>query len=260
MITPGKKFGQPIEMIPGSANNIIILARAGKKEHLEALQQGRLRASHIGNYKKEEHIGKPFFDENEAVDAIFDPHNITIKVQKDGNDIAELIPNEDQQFKIFRESDVPALCFFSLHTGLELTKPFPKGQKHAPTIDRHLQITDHISKFGQDVFVIENVQEFNRRLNKKANEVGIGIKHGLVEYQDLNTLHGKIPSRKWGLIKDLSYSEEREYRYIFLSREKLSDPYIFDIGDLTDISWIMPMEQFKASYQITIKYENNDDT
>jgi hypothetical protein len=40
MITPGSKFGAPVEMVPCSANNIIILARAGKRKHLEALQKG----------------------------------------------------------------------------------------------------------------------------------------------------------------------------------------------------------------------------
>lgn len=258
MITPGTKFGTPVEMVPGSANNIIILARAGKREHLEALQTGKLRASHIGNYKKIEDVGKPFFDENEAVDAIFDPEKIIIKLKKDGQDIGELVPEDGQKFKIFRESDVPALCFFSLHTGLELTKPIPQGQKEPIAIDKHLQVTDHISKFGDDVFVIENIAEFHKRLDKKANELGIAIKHGLVEYQDLGSIHGKIPSNKWGLVKDLSYSEEREYRYIFISKDRLPDPYIFDVGDLEDISWIMPMDQFKNFYRVTIEYENND--
>ncbi len=46
MTTPGSKFCQPIEMVPGSANNIIILARAGKREHLEDLQKEKLRANH----------------------------------------------------------------------------------------------------------------------------------------------------------------------------------------------------------------------
>lgn len=196
MTTPGSKFGSPIEMVPGSANNIIILARAGKREHLEALQKGKMRASHIGNYKKEEDRGKPFFDENEAVDAIFDPEKIVIKLKKDDQEIAELIP-------------------------------------------------------------IENVREFHNRFNIKANELGIAIRHGLVEYQDLNAIHGKIPSNKWGLVKDLSYSEEREYRYIFISKERLPDPYFFEVGDLTDISQVMPMDQFKKFYQVTIEYENN---
>lgn len=185
MTKPGSKFGPPMEMVPGSANNIIILARAGKKEHLEALQKGKLRASHLGSYKKEENKGKPFFDENEAVDAIFDPEKIIIKLKKDEQEIGELVPTDNQKFKIFRESDIPVLCFFSLHTGLELTKPIPQGQKEPIAIDRHLQVTDHISKFGTDVFVIENIAEFHRRLEKKANELGIAIKHGLVEYQDL---------------------------------------------------------------------------
>ncbi|MBL7542799.1 MAG: hypothetical protein JNL11_03240 [Bdellovibrionaceae bacterium] len=244
-------------MVPGSANNIIILARAGKREHLEALQKGKLRASHIGNYKKEEDRGKPFFDENEAVDAIFDPEKIVIKLKKDDQEIAELIPDPEQKLKIFRESNIPALCFFSLHTGLELAKPIPQGQKGPITIDKHLQVTDHISKFGNDVFVIENVREFHNRLNMKATELGIAIRHGLVEYQDLNSIHGKIPSNKWGLVKDLFYMEEREYRYIFISKERLPDPYFFEVGDLTDISQIMPMDQFKKSYQVTIEYENN---
>lgn len=255
---PGSKFGPPIEFIPGSANNIIFLARADKKEYLEFLLEGKLRAGHIGNYKKDENRGKPFFDENEAVDAIFDPKKIVIKISKNGQEIAELVPTEDQKLKVFRESDVPAVCFYSLHTGVELTRPFPKGQKVAAKVDEHLEVTDHIEKFGDHVWVIENIPEFNKRLDKKAKELGIGIKHGLVEYRDLNAVHERLPSRKWGLVKDLSYIEEREYRYIFISKFKLPNPFIFEVGNLADISRIVPMDTFRASYKVTIEYENND--
>jgi hypothetical protein len=125
MITPGTKFGTPVEMVPGSANNIIILARAGKREHLEALQKGKLRASHIGNYKKIENVGKPFFDENEAVDAIFDPEKIIIKIKKDGQGIGELVPEDGQKFKVFSGRIADAICdrFTRNAHRLEVTGP-----------------------------------------------------------------------------------------------------------------------------------------
>lgn len=255
---PGSKFGPPAEMIAGSANNIIFLARADKREYLESLLQGKLRASHLESYKKEENRGKAFFDENEAIDAIFDPKKIIIKISKSGQELAELIPDENQQLKIFRESDVPVMCFYSLHTGLELTKPFPKGKKAADKLDVNLEVTDHISKFGSYVWVIENVPELNRRIDKRAKDLGIAVRHGLVEYTSLKAIHGRIPTKKWGLVKDISYSEEREYRYVFVSDNKLSNPFIFDVGSLADISRIVSMDEFRSSYKVTIEYENND--
>jgi len=256
---PGSKFAPPVEMIAGSANNIIFLARADKHEYLESLLQGKLRASHIANYKKEENRGQSFFDENEAIDAIFDPKKIIIKISKSGQELAELIPeNEDQQLKVFRESDIPVMCFYSLHTGLELTKPFPKGQKTAEKIDVNLEVTDHIGKFGAHVWVIENVTELNRRIDARAKELGLTIRHGLVEYTNLKAIHGRMPTNKWGLVKDVSYAEEREYRYLFVSKEKLPNPFIFDVGCLADISRIVPMDDFRSSYKVTIEYENNN--
>jgi len=67
---------------------------------------------------------------------------------------------------------------------------------NSQAIDGNLLVTDHIKKFGDYVWVIENIPEFNKRLEKRAIELGIVIKHGLIEYRSLANFHGIIPQEK----------------------------------------------------------------
>lgn len=113
-----------------------------------------------------------------------------------------------------------------------------------------IDLSKRFSEFGDHALIIKNNIEFSRRLSSaiishphlySSNFFEGG--HGLVEYVDMTTHNGMV-----GLFrKDMEYSWQREYRFCLGANSEAlnkNGALELNIGDLSDITQIIPMEQF----------------
>lgn len=103
-------------------------------------------------------------------------------------------------------------------------------------------------EFGDHILLILNPHEFSNRINeaiKKEKHI-FNYKfleggYGLVDYLDLSNYSGIIGLYK----KDIEYSWQQEFRIAFGIKENALNQnraYEFNVGDLSDISTIIPLQ------------------
>jgi hypothetical protein len=88
--------------------------------------------------------------------------------------------------------------------------------------------------FGDTFALLRDGDEFLRRVRAAADKAGHDVKWGLVEYIDKRTYYG--PMGVFRKATDFSY--QSEFRIALLSGT--GSPYVLDVGDLTDITFIGP--------------------
>lgn len=133
-------------------------------------------------------------------------------------------------------------CFGSLADGLDHLIP---GEIHG-----EVWLDEKFKDFGDHVLLITSPSEFSKRLNTAIQlhnhlyssdffEGG----YGQVDYLDMSDHVGQIGMFR----KDLKYAWQREFRICFgAKKEALNDKGALElrIGDISDISQIIPIEQF----------------
>lgn len=113
-----------------------------------------------------------------------------------------------------------------------------------------IEISKRFSEFGDHALIIKNNVEFSKRLSSAIAEHPHLYSssffeggHGLIEYVDMINHNGIVGLYR----KDMEYSWQREYRFCLgANPEALNKNGALElkVGDLSDISQIVPMEQF----------------
>ncbi|MCA0365972.1 MAG: hypothetical protein LCH67_18180 [Bacteroidetes bacterium] len=118
-------------------------------------------------------------------------------------------------------------CLFALKNNILK----PHGEK--------IKITDLPTNLGDSVLVIFNVEKFIKKVKTKLNLLGKEFQISPVEYLDFKSHNGYLSP----FSKSKLYSDQNEVR-IFISGEK-EEPFIFEIGDISEISYLCSLEDFK---------------
>lgn len=221
---------------------VYFFIKFGKQEHLLQIQSGNIYCRHTTYYRSNENSTKPFYDPNEGILAFF-PSEISTVTLGDRE-----LSKEDGfiDATLSLEIPYPAFCLHALHAdGWDkiLTKE---------NIDELHQLlfksSEELTKFGNYLLVINNYLEFHNRLTAKTRDLGISVRSELVKYIDFTNDHRFIPHEFVGFVKEIAFKEEKEFRYLF-KKENLSDPFTFNIGDISDITTVMSFEDFKESFK-----------
>ncbi len=78
--------------------------------------------------------------------------------------------------------------------------------------------------------------EFMDRMRSSARENGYGFARGLVQYYDPVTFHGHFPGIESAFHKQIQYSFQREYRFVFDTGELNESSLIMNIGNIEHIT------------------------
>lgn len=98
------------------------------------------------------------------------------------------------------------------------------------------KIDEKIKKFGSHCLIIKDNQKFLSLIETKLKEMNAKFRHGFVEYYDKNTV-----SRKINLFeKPTDFEYQKEFRFYVESDS--TEPFVFSIGNLTDIAEMHPAE------------------
>lgn len=104
-------------------------------------------------------------------------------------------------------------------------------------------------EFGDTALVIENKGEFIKRIYKAAKELGYEVFYGVVNYynkdQDnanmlISLSHGMHNIAFW---KRDTYKVQQEFRIVLWKKDANKDYIEFDIGDISDISKVISIEE-----------------
>ena len=104
-------------------------------------------------------------------------------------------------------------------------------------------------EFGDTALVIENKGEFIKRIYKAAKELGYEVFYGVVNYYNkdednanmlISLLHGMHNIAFW---KRDTYKVQQEFRIVLWKTDANKDYIEFDIGDISDISKVISIEE-----------------
>lgn len=229
---------------------LLCLLKVGEQQHIESLADGKIYCRYMTYYKNPQFKDSPFYDEHEGLATVLQSDMVKLNISSSGGEKFEIGSEEGLvgSVNIAANLELPTFCLHAIHTGDWTHKQFTEAE--IAVFRNYLQIPDEMFKFKNYVCVIMDFGKFLERLGKAIDDKGIGARHGFIRYVDLTKVHGKVSNHMLGFIKQMRHSNEREYRFIFSAKEKLSDPFMLDLGSLRDITKVMPLREFMDSFEV----------
>ena len=102
-------------------------------------------------------------------------------------------------------------------------------------------------EFGDTYAVLKDGDEFLRRVRETAQKENIVLRQELVEYVDRTTYNGEI-----GIFRKFSdFAYQSEFRLAVVTGKAI--PFLFKIGDISDISMIGTLAEINERIRISPK-------
>lgn len=226
----------------------------GDYENMKNLQQkGDIFARPLGYFQSFEELDEAMrFDQYEGTTELQQPKVLMEKgrpvlvADAEGNILGDITSSIIGPMKMSKGylKNTPVFCMFSVHS--DILRDYQKG-----TITS--LINPKVKEFGDYVLVINNYSELINRIKKFCGEFinrKLTAVPGVVEYVDISTYHGDYGVFK----KPNEYSYQNELRIVFDGIKIPSeDAVIARIGDISDISVLMPYHQFRNSYKVKLR-------
>lgn len=225
-----------------------LLFRAGPLSRLKQFQKGKMYMNNVNYFS--DLLGE---DASALRRDCLERRYLTIHSRLDGVQLGELLikvngeeiplgPEAILHMDLPTPSNVFIFCMAALADGLDGLIP---GEHEG-----RVTLSNRFAELGDHVLLIKNNVEFSKRMNaailSHPNLYSSSFfegGHGQVEYVDMTSHSGII-----GLFrKDLEYAWQREYRFCLgCKSEGLNSrgALELEIGDLSDITSIVPVEQF----------------
>lgn len=122
---------------------------------------------------------------------------------------------------------------------------------------RTLELHESCFGLGKYCVVILNASQFIERCKFAIEMLNVNGNLGLVDYFKEHEFHGNMPEGKLGYQKRSIFSHQREFRIkVDLNRIE-SSPYVFEIGDLSDIAAITTSKEFNDQLKLKLPDGSN---
>ena len=194
---------------------------------IESLRQGHLYAKTLGYYRKlEEETGDA--DIGDKCEAMLHVKSGQL-INKSTGEVHEL---DDTLLRTMRSDDF-VFCMFSI---------YPKTK----TFEFSAEQREKLLSFGDTALLILDSDEFISRVNQSAIKSGLETHFDAVQYYNPNEDYADIwidlfkGMWKTAFWKRESYRYQQEARFVFLSDDAKRDHIELDIGDISQISEIIP--------------------
>ncbi|MBV6485851.1 MAG: hypothetical protein KFKLKKLM_02460 [Flavobacteriales bacterium] len=215
------------------SRNYFLFIKIGKEEHIDALQKkGHLYCNTIRSYRKMEsetlrgdkHEGKAYMKQVKSLQLLID--NKVIATSERGNLIYD---NPDDIGNLF--------CLYGVQSNTVDLNNFS---------EQLIVIKNDVKKLGEYALLIHFPEEFLKRIENKLKPINKLFNFHPVNYIDFKSYEGELSP----FYKSNEYKGQNEIR-LWIPNEK-EDVFEFFIGDITDISYKMPVSMFN---ELTIKPE-----
>lgn len=186
-------------------------------------------------------------DPYEAASAILQPSRID-KFKIDGVDLDPGCLSEPVLVHYATPLTWVAFCLYSIST-----VGFREGltDESLPRLKEALQLPDECTRLGDYAVVITDAAQFIERIERRVKVLRIGGAMAYVRYYDPNEFHGEVPVAEVPFWKPKRFAYQKEFRVV-LSPQDTSDPWFLDIGDIGDISTIVPVREFNAKFTLEL--------
>lgn len=228
---------------------LLFLVKVGQKKHLELLRQGKIRFQKLKIYKDAER-SEAHSDPYEGIESILQGSEIKFGIKRPSGETHEFLSeNGLVDVRIQSSLESPVLCLHAVHTGDWTRREFTEEQ--IPELKSYLQVSDSMKKYGDHVWMIQDLKKFNDRLIEAVKKLEVGVKSRFVRYVDFSSVHGTISDEQKAFVKDVRHKGDREFRYQILSQRSFDNTFTIDVGDLKDISMIMGFDEFREMFEST---------
>lgn len=230
--------------LPLKSSGIYLLIKTSALRYLEDFADGNLHCNHPEFFRRLEHRGKPFYDQDEGISAIFQPDQVSVEFRPHGREPLKIQPGAMAgPLKLWMEQDYRVFCMYALHPG-DWNKEF--GVENLSEFISYMSIKPNMSGYGSHVAVVTNAKEFVRRVQEACKTLRVSNSGDLVTYLDLVNANCRFPEDRHGRIKNVKFKDEREFRFIFYrNHEPIDAPFRLYVGSLRDIVIIKPWEAFR---------------
>lgn len=196
-------------------------------DKIKSLQAGKIYAKTLGYYRKrEEETGD--CEVGDKYEAMIHINEATIYFP----DTGETVAVNDDLLKTSESNDF-VFCMFGINPSTEKFK-FTDEQK------------EKMLSFGDTALLILDQDEFINRVKNAAEKAGYKVYFKPVQYYD-PTIDGgnmliSLLGGMWNIAfwKRDSYAYQQEVRFVFAPGDENTDHIELDIGDISDISTIIP--------------------
>lgn len=238
---------QALSVVPET--NVLCLLRVGWPEHLEQFKRGKIRFRNVTYYSNLETQGQTHHDSDEQVAAVLQAEQIKLHF-KTPSQTVEISAENGLVGQVVIRSKRPRMvcCMHAIHTGEWTNREFT--EKELPEFRAFLDVPTRMAAYGDHVWWVTNADQFRARLFAAAERDKFRLRSKLVRYVDFQTVHGNIPERLQAFVKSSKFADEREYRIELRSSKILSDPFEWDVGDLSDVSSIVSLKKFRKTFKI----------
>lgn len=203
------------------------LIKFQSKERIMRLQQGHLYAKTLSYYREleKESGDADIGDEFEAMLHV----NQGSLINKSSGEVTAL---SDALIRTTNSDDF-VFCMLGIYPNLDSFE-FSEKQK------------EKMLSFGDTALIILDSQAFINRVSQAANKVGVESHFKAVQYYnpnyDLVNIWVSLMNGMWNMAfwKRESYRYQQEGRFVFIPKEHGADHIKIDIGDISDISKIVP--------------------
>jgi hypothetical protein len=224
-----------------------ILRFAKRREYLEEMQRGHLRLNTLGFYLEYEgHGEKARADKDEGLTAVYQPSKVRVFIGKDKCQHEIMGICSPIKIRVNRIAADHILCMYAMHPGRWADDPIESVEEFI----KYLEIKEENKEFGEYVLCTLNTQEFLNRIVTSLRSQGISFTMGPVEYIDADTYHGSIPKERIGFVKCDKFSYQNEYRLYIPNQTGDSGVKYYDVGDLSDITFISTFDELKQNIKI----------
>lgn len=218
-------------------------------QHARDFLDGRLYLRKLRYFCSLEEDSDGRGDRHEGVSHVFQPHEGLIirfgEIEIPYTDLAGAVT-----LQLDETLDAHVLCLYAGTSG-----DFEGlSEENLDAFRAHMEVPDQCREMGPHVVLIHNVTEFQNRLIEAGKRDGFRkMNAGLVQYYDEGSHSGEIPQP--GFWKPRRFEWQRERRFLFDTRGRLSDPGRLDVGNLSDIAAIVDVSALKGGFRFDLPDE-----
>ncbi|MBR2498747.1 MAG: hypothetical protein IKB67_03445 [Clostridia bacterium] len=234
--------------IKGIESAVHLLIKFGSKQNIQKLQSGQFYMKRLKYYvdleknTSDEMVGDQYDGQMMLKDVKFTLYTC------DTNEYVGQLHAPISSFNLGYLNN-PVFCMYMLDYRNYLSKEIHDGLLHIKYGFSKEQSTK-IKDFGESALVVTNTNEFFKRIENTFKKRGIDYFRDLVSYYDYNNIQQlkeiQANNPRIAFWKRQKYAFQQEYR--FFAHTEVEDNLTLDIGDVSDISQVLPTEQLLNTY------------
>ena len=217
-----------------------------EKEHATEFLRGKVRAGTLLSYQNIEDNHR-----RDEMEGVFDSEHFaglkaTLKMSS-----GKTIALWRVKYELPWAEGFNVLCTTASYVDAEWIVP---AERYDEVMDRYVRIPEAVMKLGDFAVCIHKPNEFIERVKTAADKLGVPMDCGFVNYGR----HHHMPKggpRDVGMIfcKREEHKCDREFRFSFESPQKVEEPLVLNVGDLSDIAKLFRTREINSQLSTTYR-------